>query len=67
MPVRQSIQAAFKQETSNITEDTFSAYKVCKGRIFEEINKGTACALGSETCLKRRTHCCSSRIFCLAA
>ena len=36
------------QETSNIIEDTFSAYHICKGRIFEEINKGTEWALGSE-------------------
>ena len=27
------------QETSNIIEDTFSAYNICKGRFFEEINK----------------------------
>ena len=30
------------QETSNIIEDTFSAFNNWKGRIFEEINKGTA-------------------------
>ena len=30
------------QETSNIIEDTFSAFNICKDRIFEEINKGTA-------------------------
>ena len=33
------------QETSNIIdviEDTFSACNICKSRIFEEINKGTA-------------------------
>ena len=41
------------QETSNIIEDTFSAYNICKGRIFEEINKGTAWALGSEKYIKQ--------------
>ena len=30
------------QETSNIIEDTFSAFNICKDRIFEEINKDTA-------------------------
>ena len=34
------------QETSNMIEDTFSAYNICKGRIFEEIKKVTAWALG---------------------
>ena len=53
-----------RQETSNILEDTFSAYNICKGRIFEEINRGTACALGSEKYIKRRTLFCSTRIFC---
>ena len=43
------------QETSNMIEDTFSAYNICKGRIFEEINKGKAWALGSEKYIKRRT------------
>ena len=36
------------QDTSNIIdviEDTFSACNICKGRIFEEINKGTALVL----------------------
>ena len=42
------LDGAFMQETSNIIEDTFSAYNICKGRIFEEINKGTAWVLGSE-------------------
>ena len=36
------LDGAFMQETSNIIEDTFSAYNICKGRIFDEINKGTA-------------------------
>ena len=49
------LDGAFIQETSNIIEDTFSAYNICKGRIFEEINKGTAWALGSEKYIKRRT------------
>ena len=49
------LDGAFMQETSNIIEDTFSAYNICKGRIFEEINKGTAWALGSEKIIKRRT------------
>ena len=43
------------QETSNIIEDTFSAYNICKGRICEEIYEGTAWALGSEKYIKRRT------------
>ena len=49
------LDGAFKQETSNIIEDTFSAYNICKGRILKEINKGTARALGSEKYIKRRT------------
>ena len=49
------LDGPFMQETSNIIEDTFSAYHICKGRIFEEINKGTAWALGSEKIIKRRT------------
>ena len=53
--------ALFKQETA---EDTFSAYNICKGRMFEEINNDTACALGSEKYIKRRTRFCSTRIFC---
>ena len=40
------LDRAFKQETSNIIEDPFSAYNICKGRIFEQINKGNACRLG---------------------
>ena len=56
--------ALFKQETSNIIEDTFSAYNICKGRMFEEINNDTACALvGSEKYIKSRTRFCSTRIF----
>ena len=43
------------KETSNIIEDTFSAYNICKGRIYEEINKDTAWVLGSEKSIKRRT------------
>ena len=35
------LDGAFMQETSNIIEDTFSAYNICKGRMFEEINNGT--------------------------
>ena len=42
-------------ETSNIIQDTFSAYNICKGRIFEETNEGIAWALGSEKYIKRRT------------
>ena len=61
------LDGAFMQETSNIIEDTFpptfSAYNICKGRIFEEINKGTAWALGSEKIIKRRTRFWSTRIF----
>ena len=49
------LDGPFMQETSNIIEDTFSAYDICKGRIFEEINKGTEWALGSEKIIKRRT------------
>ena len=49
------LDGPFMQETSNIIEDTLSAYDICKGRIFEEINKGTEWALGSEKIIKRRT------------
>ena len=42
----QMLDGAFKQKTSNIIEDTFSAYNICKGRMFEEINNDTACAHG---------------------
>ena len=38
------LDGAFKQETSNITEDTFSACNIWKGRMFEEINNDAACA-----------------------
>ena len=51
--VTRNIQARVKQELSNIIEDTFSAYNIWKGRNFDEINKGTACALGSEKYDKR--------------
>ena len=37
-----------RHETSNIIVETVSTYNIFKGRIFEEVNKGTACALGSE-------------------
>ena len=57
------LDGAFMQETSNIIEDTFSAYNICKGRIFEEINKGTAWVLGSEKYIKRRTRFCSTRVW----
>ena len=33
------------------------------GRIFEVINKDTACALGSKKYIKRRTRFCSTRSF----
>ena len=33
-------------------------------RIFEVINRDTACALGSEKYIKRRTRLCSTRSFC---
>ena len=36
-------------ETSNIIEETVSTYNIFKGNIFEEVNKRTACALGSES------------------
>ena len=58
------LDGAFKQETSNIIEDTFSAYNICRGRMFEEINNDPACALGSEKYIKRRTRFCRTRIFC---
>ena len=35
------LDEAFMQETSNMIEDTFSAYNISKGRVFEQINKGT--------------------------
>ena len=56
--VRRSIQ-----ETSNVIEDTFSACNIWKGRMFEEINNHTACALGSEKYIKWRTRFCRTRIF----
>ena len=51
----QMLDGAFMQETSNIIEDTFSAHNIFKSRIFEEINKGIAWALGSEKYIRRRT------------
>ena len=48
------------QETSNIIEDTFSAYNICKGRFFEA---KVTWALGSEKYIKRRTRFRSTRIF----
>ena len=47
------LEGAFKHETSNIKENTFSACNICKGRMFEEINNGTACAKDSEKYIKR--------------
>ena len=58
------LEGAFKRKTSNIIEDTFSAYNICKGRMIEEINNDTTCALGSEKYIKRRTPFCSTRMFC---
>ena len=37
-----------RHETSNIIEETVSTYNIFNERIFKEVNKGTACALGSE-------------------
>ena len=37
-----------RHETSNIIEETVSTYNIFKGRIFNKVNKGTACALGSK-------------------
>ena len=53
-----------RRETSNIIEETISTYNIFKGRIFEEVNKGASCALGSEKYISRRTRFCSTRIFC---
>ena len=53
-----------KHETSNIIEETVSTYNIFKGGIFEEVNKGTTCALDSEKYINRRTRFCSSRVFC---
>ena len=58
------LEGTVRQETSKIIEETVSKYNIFKGRIFEEVNKGTACALGSEKYINRRTHFCSTRIFC---
>ena len=57
------LDGAFKQEASNIIEDTFSACDAWKSRMFEEINNYTACALGSEKYIKRRPRFSSTRIF----
>ena len=51
-------------ETSNITEETVSTYNIFKGKIFEEMNKGTACALGSQKYINRRARFCSTKSFC---
>ena len=40
------LDRAFKQEKSNIMENTFPACNICKGRMIKEINNGTACASG---------------------
>ena len=48
---------------SNIIEQTVSTYNIFKGRIFEEVNKDTASALGSEKYINRRTRFCNTRIF----
>ena len=54
-----------KHEASNIMiEETVSTYNIVKGGIFEEVNKGTACALGSEKYINRRTRFCNTMIFC---
>ena len=57
------LDGAFKQEASNIIEDTFSACDAWKSRMFEEINNYTTCALGSEKYIKRRPRFNSTRIF----
>ena len=54
-----------RHETSNIIEETVSTYNnIFMERIFEEVNKGTACALGSEKYINQRTRFCSTRILC---
>ena len=53
-----------KHETWNIIEETVSTYNIFKGGIFDEVNEGTACALGSEKYINRRARFCSTRIFC---
>ena len=47
-----------RHETSNIIEETVSTYNIFKGRIFEEVNKGTACALGSPLSSAEACLCC---------
>ena len=53
-----------RRETSNIIEEIVSTYNMFKERIFEEVNKGTACALVSEKYINRMTRFCNTRIFC---
>ena len=53
-----------KHETSNFIEETVSMYNIFQGMFLEEVNKGTACALGSEKYFNRRTRFCGTRIFC---
>lgn len=50
------------EETPSIMDETASTYSICKGRHFEEINKGTAWALGSQKCTKPIECFCSIRI-----
>ena len=59
-----NVSGTVRHETPNIIEETVSTYNIFKGRIFEEVNKGTACALGSEKYINRTTRFCSTRIFC---
>ena len=42
----------------------FQRITYLKEGFFEEVNKGTACALGSEKYINRRTRFCRTRIFC---
>ena len=58
------LEGTVRQETSKIIEETVSKYNIFKGKIFEEVNKGTACALVTEKYINRTTHFCSTRIFC---
>ena len=52
-----------RHETSNIIEETVSTYNIFKGRIFEEVNKGTACALGSDKYTSTEGHVFVARRF----
>ena len=52
-----------ENETLHIIDETVSMYNIFKGRIFEEVNKGTTCALGSEIYINQRTHFCCIRSF----